>query len=252
MLAPLTHSLAPNCSLRLRASLARFAAFIRSLARSLTHSGAHGKEVCLWNERVDFIQFHPIAQCQRRRNAFNSLLTQVLDCGFRVIEVMTPLKDKNDAKEEEVAKVADAAISGEDVEMDETSRRPTPEECPLKYLSNPGCDLFEPTTPAGSPPPDNSDGSTSSGTPDGSPRPISSDGSLKPETPTGSPPPVGSPSSSEATISTPHSPAAPLDSQSLATSADDPEELSSAESSRPTSPGHSQDLFGPTPLTHNG
>ena len=40
-LAPLTHSLAPHCSLRSRAPLR---SFVRSLARSLTHSGAHGKE----------------------------------------------------------------------------------------------------------------------------------------------------------------------------------------------------------------
>ena len=38
LLAPLTDSLAPHCLLRWRASLACFAALIRSLARSLTHS----------------------------------------------------------------------------------------------------------------------------------------------------------------------------------------------------------------------
>ena len=52
-----THSFA--CS-ALLALLARSAALIRSLACSLTHSGAYGKGgFCLWNKRVNLISFKP-------------------------------------------------------------------------------------------------------------------------------------------------------------------------------------------------
>ena len=50
------HSFA--CS-ALLAEVARFAAFIRSLARSLANFGAHGKGFCQWIERVDLLQFQP-------------------------------------------------------------------------------------------------------------------------------------------------------------------------------------------------
>ena len=62
-LTPLTHSLAPHCSLRSRAPLR---SFVRSLARSLTHSlrSSWESDFCLWIECVNFIQFQPSAQDQ--------------------------------------------------------------------------------------------------------------------------------------------------------------------------------------------
>ena len=49
-LAPLTHSLAPHCLLRSRAPL-------RSIARSITRSRAHGKEVRVYGMNVSFMYY---------------------------------------------------------------------------------------------------------------------------------------------------------------------------------------------------
>ena len=65
-LAPLTHSLAPHCSLRSRAPLRSFV----PSHRSLTHSGAHGKETYELNlriESVDFMVFRPTVDCAHAR-----------------------------------------------------------------------------------------------------------------------------------------------------------------------------------------
>ena len=56
LLAPLTHSLAPHCSLRSRAPLR---SFVRSLAHSLTPALMGKWFFFLHNERVDFISFEP-------------------------------------------------------------------------------------------------------------------------------------------------------------------------------------------------
>ena len=51
-LTPLTHWLAPHCS-----------PCPRALIHTFTRSRAHGKDVCLWIECVDFMQFQPTAPC---------------------------------------------------------------------------------------------------------------------------------------------------------------------------------------------
>ena len=58
LLALLTHLLAPHCLLRSRAPLC---SFVRLLARSLTHSRAHGKEVfvCGMNALISY-SFNPL------------------------------------------------------------------------------------------------------------------------------------------------------------------------------------------------
>ena len=65
-LAPLTHSLAPQCSLR-----SRSAALIPSFARSLTHSGAHGKGVFAFELNASISKgFNPLCGLWTRARDF--------------------------------------------------------------------------------------------------------------------------------------------------------------------------------------